>query len=361
MKIFQQFRRQGGRRRAPVTRPSTADGSRPAVQDILGYPLQTKLTVGAPDDEHERQADAVAERVMRMPAQTSSDPEEEKRKQSAAQGEQGQTKKKEEETVQAKSFSFAINGAGLTTDTAERIQGHRGGGSTLPVNEQAFFESRLGSDLGGVHIHADAEAARLSTALSARAFTVGKDIFFGSGEYRPGTTSGRRLLAHELAHVLQQSGAKAAERQTSNRQTAVPSGRGTVPRHGTSPAAEVSSSATVPKIMRSVIFSSTIDIRYRYLRSRDFSISKGSIRVTADAGYPNPATCGSGGYNMELREKGTLWDSSHGSRHFPNGTSATRSWSGLPTGETYYLIITVPNAPMNPNVCALVGNITVEE
>lgn len=361
MKIFQQFRRQAGRRRATVARPAATESGRSAVQDILGYPLQAKLTVGAPDDVHEREADAVAERVMRMPAQISSDQEDEKRKQSAAQGEQEQKKKKEEETVQAKSFSFAINGGGLTPDTAERIQGQRGSGSTLSASEQDFFESRLGTDLGGVHIHADAEAARLSTALSARAFTVGRDIYFGQGEYRPGTSSGRRLLAHELAHVLQQSGARATDKQTAGRQSRASLNGGTAPRRGASPVAEVSSGTAAPAIMRSVIFSSTIDIRYRYLRSRDFSISKGSIRVTADAGYPNPATCGSGGYNMELMEKGTLWDSSHGSRHFPNGTSATRSWSGLPTGKTYYLIITVPNAPMNPNVCALVGHITVEE
>jgi hypothetical protein len=67
--------------------------------------------------------------------------------------------------------------------------------------------SALGDSFADVRIHADDHAAALSRAVSARAFTVGRDIFFGSGEYRPETADGRALLTHELAHVVQQRGA----------------------------------------------------------------------------------------------------------------------------------------------------------
>lgn len=65
----------------------------------------------------------------------------------------------------------------------------------------------MGDSFTDVRVHHDDHAASLNRAVSARAFTVGRDIFFGSGEYRPGTTQGRELLAHELAHVVQQRGA----------------------------------------------------------------------------------------------------------------------------------------------------------
>jgi hypothetical protein len=94
----------------------------------------------------------------------------------------------------------------LAHDTAARIQSRRGSGTPLPANEQSFFENRLDVPLDGVRVHHDAEAADLSQRIAAQAFTVGQDVFFGAGQFRPGTTSGRHLIAHELAHVRQQSG-----------------------------------------------------------------------------------------------------------------------------------------------------------
>lgn len=79
-----------------------------------------------------------------------------------------------------------------------------GGGQPLPSGERAFLEPRLNASLGGVRIHADSQAGRLADQLSARAFTVGSEVFFAGGQYQPGTSSGRFLLAHELTHVLQQ-------------------------------------------------------------------------------------------------------------------------------------------------------------
>ncbi|MBN2385425.1 MAG: DUF4157 domain-containing protein [Anaerolineales bacterium] len=80
-------------------------------------------------------------------------------------------------------------------------------GQPLEADTRAFLEPRFGQDLSRVRIHADARAARSAGALNALAYTVGRDIVFSAGQYRPDTLAGRKLLAHELAHVLQQGGA----------------------------------------------------------------------------------------------------------------------------------------------------------
>ena len=80
-----------------------------------------------------------------------------------------------------------------------------GGGERLPEAHRAHMESALGADLGGVRIHRDPDAAHAANDISAHAFTVGQDIYFGSGQYDPGSTHGNRLLAHELTHTLQQA------------------------------------------------------------------------------------------------------------------------------------------------------------
>lgn len=81
----------------------------------------------------------------------------------------------------------------------------RGGGEALDHGVRRTMEPRLGVDLGGVRLHRGAAGTAATTALNARAVTVGRDIAFAAGEFRPGTTSGQRLLAHELTHVAQQA------------------------------------------------------------------------------------------------------------------------------------------------------------
>jgi hypothetical protein len=77
-----------------------------------------------------------------------------------------------------------------------------------------YFEPRFGQNFGSVRIHQDREAAESAESLGARAYTVGRAIVFGAGEYQPRTAAGRRLLAHELAHVVQQSrGGESIQRQ----------------------------------------------------------------------------------------------------------------------------------------------------
>lgn len=81
----------------------------------------------------------------------------------------------------------------------------KGGGRSLDSIVQARMENTFGTDFSGVRIHTGSHADSLNRSLHAKAFTTGRDIFFGEGNYNPGSSAGRELLAHELTHVVQQS------------------------------------------------------------------------------------------------------------------------------------------------------------
>jgi hypothetical protein len=87
------------------------------------------------------------------------------------------------------------------------IASTRGSGASLDSNAQGRFGSGLGDSLADVRVHTDATADALARSVDARAFATGSDVYFARGEYRPGSQDGDRLLAHELAHVVQQRGA----------------------------------------------------------------------------------------------------------------------------------------------------------
>jgi len=90
-------------------------------------------------------------------------------------------------------------------DVERAIEGSRGGGQSLDSGVQAQMGQALDADFSGVRVHTDAGADGLNRSLSAKAFTTGSDIYFRQGEYNPGSSSGRELLAHELTHVVQQN------------------------------------------------------------------------------------------------------------------------------------------------------------
>jgi len=87
---------------------------------------------------------------------------------------------------------------------SQQIQTTKGGGSAMPQTTKSFMENRFGTDFSNVRIHTGDYAAEMSTELSARAFTVGNDIYFNTGKYSPETSEGKSLLAHELTHTIQQ-------------------------------------------------------------------------------------------------------------------------------------------------------------
>jgi hypothetical protein len=97
-----------------------------------------------------------------------------------------------------------LPGGVVHPDVEAAIGAAQGGGRALDSSVSDHVGSALGDPLSDVRIHADGAAAALARSVSARAFTVGSDIFFGPGEYRPGTPAGRELLTHELVHVVQQ-------------------------------------------------------------------------------------------------------------------------------------------------------------
>lgn len=96
--------------------------------------------------------------------------------------------------------------AEVAPEVEQSIERTRGGGQALDSQSRAQMGSAFHADFSGVRVHTDREADSLNQALNARAFTTGKDIFFRQGQYNPGSSSGQELLAHELTHVVQQTG-----------------------------------------------------------------------------------------------------------------------------------------------------------
>lgn len=165
--------------------------------------LQRKLAVGELNDPQEHEADRVAEQVMRMTAPASSVsttlPRLSRRCEPCEQ---------EEKKPQIQPASAARRADGEAPPIVHDVL--RSPGRPLDPAARTFMETRFGQDFGGVGIHADAKAAASARAVNALAYAVGNQLVFGQGQYQPGTTAGRRLLAHELAHVVQQTGSSRA-------------------------------------------------------------------------------------------------------------------------------------------------------
>lgn len=177
--------------------------------------VQTKLKVGQPNDKYEQEADRVAEQIMRMPAPRNDQGLAVSRQTPGFFAHPTCTTCEEEllnrplgEEEDKELFLQPKEASGYPPqpplDLAGQIKGLTGKGQPLPKSECTFFEPRLGYGLGRVRFHTDAQAAKLTSTLNARAFTIGQHIVFGAGQYVPGVAAGRRLLAHELAHVIQQ-------------------------------------------------------------------------------------------------------------------------------------------------------------
>lgn len=167
----------------------------------LALRVQPKLSVGAVDDPLEREADAVADRVMRMPDRPgvlptlSNAPAGFARRKCAACAEEDEKLQRKENGPGAESPATAPPAVHEALNTP---------GHPLAPATRDFFEPRFGQDFAPVRVHTDHQASEAALGVSAKAFTVGRDIVFGKGHYAPESERGRRLLAHELAHVVQQ-------------------------------------------------------------------------------------------------------------------------------------------------------------
>jgi hypothetical protein len=190
--------------------PAYALGQDAPGVSLFGSGIQTKLTVGQPDDPYEKEADAVADGVAtsspvpNISRLTANGNDSAQRLCEECEDEQGQ-----DEAVQSKEATAESTGEGLSTaPAADAIQSNRLGAPLSPT-VRAPLESRLGVDLNHVRVHNDGLAHEAASGLKARAFTSGRDIWLGRGESSDNT----RLMAHEATHVVQQTAEPGLQRR----------------------------------------------------------------------------------------------------------------------------------------------------
>lgn len=179
-----------------------------AVQQLFRTgAIQAKLAISQPGDPDEQEADRVAQQVVSMPAASYT-------MVSGPSSIQQQTQEKDE-MVQKKSLAVTIKPLQRSpSDPQENFKPGAdfearlgsSGGNPLPARTRAFMDPRFGVNFSHVRVHTDNEAVQMSHELNAQAFTHDRDIYFGAGKYNPESSFGRQLLAHELTHVIQQTG-----------------------------------------------------------------------------------------------------------------------------------------------------------
>jgi hypothetical protein len=298
--------------RRPNRAPKAArDDDRGRTPTFFPAAVQPKLTVNAPGDAYEREADAVADTVMRMDDGPAAG-----RLPSISPLAVQRTCADCEEAGAVQRLALQHDGEAAGPISA-LLQASRGAGRPLPEETRAGMERRFGTEFGGVRVHADDNAARLSRKLSARAFTQGRDIYFGSGEFAPGTREGKRLLAHELTHVVQQRGAG-----------------GQVQRQA---------------------FSSTLDFSAR-LNSRQFTVAPGHQLTATIEARPTPDGCsGPSRYSVRLLNVGA--QRSEQTVSYSVGSRERYTWRGL-AGGTYQFVFVANGMAAG---CSLTGTIDVTQ
>lgn len=249
-----------------------------AAQRLLSrYRLQAKLTMTAPRDAYEQEADRVADTIMNMPAhagatlgghvqqvptisrllqtkrsigpvESDDAPIVDSRIIQRAVADRNQSATPTDEIALAAlerpvAHAEAGEAIGIPLQRAasselsevsraleSQVIALQGSGRPLPAADRAFFEPRFGADFSTVRLHTDTQAAQTARAINARAYTVGSNIVFGEGEYQPGGRDGQHLLAHELTHTLQQGAVKSKPAHGNDAEGEARSSVGTGPR-----------------------------------------------------------------------------------------------------------------------------------
>lgn len=229
----------------PLTRDNLLFLKRTIGNRTVVQLLQRKGKLSQPGDAYEREADRVTDQVLRVPELSPSQPdsfststdglqsqrfapapdaelrrqpmgEEEKRKRpeeetaiqmkpidGAAVIQRQAMPEREEEPIQTKEEAGQI--PTITSQVKSQINNLRGGGGEpLSESARAYFEPRFRQDFSEVRVHTGSQASESARSLNARAYTTGRDVVFSAGEYAPASHAGQQLLAHELAHVIQQ-------------------------------------------------------------------------------------------------------------------------------------------------------------
>jgi hypothetical protein len=165
-----------------------------SLQRSLGSQSLQRFAINQPGDRYEQEADRIADQVMRMPT-----PEVGVRS-IAPIGEQVQRKCPcEEEDLQRKELGHASESVPSIVYEVLKSPGR-----PLDARTRAFVEPRFGYDFTEVQVHTDANAADSAKAVNSIAYTVGNQMVFGAGQYDPHSIAGKKLIAHELTHVIQQ-------------------------------------------------------------------------------------------------------------------------------------------------------------
>jgi len=221
----------------PFAIPADApEGRDPHPTEAEGKPLrlQRKLAVGASDDPLEAEADRAANAVMQMqvpspasghaPVSTpfhSQQYEASVRRKCACGSTCDKCKEEQNELLQRKATDdiAPMQAPDIVHDVL------RSPGRPLDAETRSFMEARFAQDFSHIRIHTDAAAANSASAVNALAYTVGHQIVFGAGQYAPATSTTRRLLAHELAHTVQQGQSEAASPSANRPAAAAPVAR----------------------------------------------------------------------------------------------------------------------------------------
>ncbi|WP_299222280.1 DUF4157 domain-containing protein [uncultured Aquimarina sp.] len=174
--------------------------------------VQTKLKIGQPNDKFEKEADQVADQVMRM-STTQIPPiqckcakcEEEEVQMKPLENTITpivQKQEEEEEILQMKGYR---DESSSVSNLESSLQQSKGGGYHMDASTQLQMNQGIGADFSNVKIHTDTNAIHMNQQLNAKAFTNGSDVYFNQGQYNPQSSEGKHLLAHELTHVVQQN------------------------------------------------------------------------------------------------------------------------------------------------------------
>lgn len=298
----------------------------------LPGPIQAKLNVGAVDDPLEREADDVADRVMRMP-----DPEVSG---AARQVSRRCAECEEEEKLQKTPAGVPRAASGDAPATVHEVL--RTPGRPLDAATRAYFEPRFGQDFSRVRVHTGTLAEQSARDVNAHAYTVGHNIVLGADRFVPGMHDGRRLIAHELTHVVQQSGAGQV-RAGRNDDAGAPS--------------PILGRSSEKRIMRKG-FESTVQICHRELESRHFEVSQGGLRVVLILNELDKDVhdCRDFNFGVTLTRSEDWWpDDEIGTCEASTGGTRSFSFANLTSG-TYYLTIW---RTFDHPYCCLEGNLLV--
>jgi hypothetical protein len=185
--------------------------SRASVGSAAAGAIQTKLTVNTPGDEYEQEADRVADEVMRMPEQRvprmcAECDEQQATPASTVRPAYAASLSPDGVRRQAAEANEPVDAPQIVSDVVSES------GRPLDPGVRSFMEPRFGYDFSRVRVHTGSRAAESARAVNAVAYTVGRNVVFNEGAYRPENNAGRRLIAHELTHVIQQENADSSIR-----------------------------------------------------------------------------------------------------------------------------------------------------